>query len=133
MSQATNFLEDKLIDLLFRTLASYKPGALYIALHTADPGETGANAEVTGGSYARVQRDPLDANWDAPSNGLTQNTAVITFPTATASWGTITHFSIWDAASGGNCLVYGTVTPSQSVPSGATASFAAGALDVSVA
>lgn len=131
----TNYLEVELRKHLFRTGSFTKPAALYVSLHTADPAETGAN-EVSGGAYARVQRDPLDANWTAASavDGNTDNAAAITFPTPSANWGTITHFAIWDASSAGNCLVEGTITPNKTVNNGDPApAFAIGALDVTFA
>jgi hypothetical protein len=74
------YLRNEIRKHIFRTGSFTKPSALYISLHTGDPGAAGAN-EVSGGSYARVQRDPLDANWTAPANGQTDNAAAITFPT----------------------------------------------------
>lgn len=108
---------------------------IYLALFTTATSDAGGGTEVTGGSYARVAVQPLDANWTAVSatDGLTDNAAVATFPTATASWGTATHFALMDRLTGGNMLVYKALTTSQLIGSGATASFAAGALDVTIA
>lgn len=130
MSKMSDYLEVELRKHVFRTGSFTKPAALYIGLNTADPTDTGAGAEVAAGGYARVQRDPLDANWSAPdaTGGVTANVAVVTFPAATADWGTVTHFSIWDALAAGNLITYGQLTNSRSVPNGAVASFAAGAL-----
>lgn len=91
---------------------------------------------MSGGSYARVQRDPLDANWTGVSatNGLTDNAAALTFPAPTGNWGQVTHFAILDATSAGNFLVYGSLTTPKTVNSGDPApSFAIGALSVTVA
>lgn len=71
---------------------------VYISLHTADPGNTGAS-EVAGGAYAR-QSIAFTNSGDNPT--LARNNAVVQFPTATANWGTVTHFGLWDAASAGN-------------------------------
>ncbi len=60
----------------------------YLALFTATPANSGSPTnEVTGGSYT------------------------ITFPTATATWGTITEVALCDAATGGNWLVKVAITP----------------------
>ena len=137
MSNASDYLEVQLRAHVFRTASFAKPSALYVSLHTADPADTGAGAEVTGGSYARVQRNPLDANCTAASgtDGATTNAAVITVPAPTANWGTITHFGIWDASTSGNLLVYGAMTGGPYViNSGAPApEFAIGALQVTFA
>lgn len=136
MSAMTDYLEAEIRKHIFRTGSFTKPTALYIALYTAAPGEAGGGTEVTGGSYARVQRDPLDANWTAASttDGKTDNAADITFPAPTANWGTVTHFAILDAASGGNMLFYGALTVAKTVNNGdAAPKFAVGALSVTFA
>jgi hypothetical protein len=136
MSAMTDYLEAEIRKHIFRTGSFTKPSALYIALYTAAPGETGGGTEVTGGSYARVQRDPLDANWTAASStdGLTDNAAAITFPAPTANWGSVTHMAIHDHVSAGNMLIYGALSVAKTVNNGdAAPAFAAGALDVTFA
>jgi len=136
MSAMTDYLEVELRKHLFRTGSMTKPAALHVALFTAAPGETGGGTEVSGGSYARVQRDPSDSNWTGASStdGLTDNAAAITFPAPTANWGVVTHFAILDAASSGNMLIYGALTASKTVNNGdAAPQFAAGALDITFA
>lgn len=136
MSAKSDYLEVELIKHLFRTGSFTKPTVLGIALFTAAPSDSGGGTEVTGGSYARVDHPPLDANWDATSgtDGLTANTSVITFPTPTANWGTITHFAIFDATSGGNMLYHGALTASKTVNNGDPApTFPAGALTITEA
>jgi hypothetical protein len=133
MSKMSDYLEVELRKHLFRTGSFTKPSELHISLHTADPTDDGSGTEVSGGSYARVQRDPLDANWTAASatDGVTDNAAAITFPAPTGNWGSITHFGIWDAASGGNLLIHGALTTPKTVNNGdAAPSFATGALDI---
>lgn len=72
--------------------------ARFISLHTGDPGNTGAN-EVAGGAYAR--QGPVSFSNTGANPSTAANTALVQYPTATASWGTVTHFGIWSAASGG--------------------------------
>lgn len=134
MADMSDFLEQQLLNLLFRTQVAWKPTAIYIALFTAAPSDSGGGTEVTGGSYARQQVTQLDANWNAPGvGGLTDNVSAITFPTATANWGTVTHMAIFDAVSAGNMLFHGALTASKVVNNGDTFEFAAGDLDVTLA
>jgi hypothetical protein len=143
MAAATDYLENQLVDHIFRTASFTKPTALYVALFTNATNDAGGGTEVTGGSYARKQLDPLDTNWNATqggtsgassgTGGLTDNAVDITFVTATASWGTVTNFAIMDALTGGNMLIHGTLTASKTVDDGDTFKFVAGALDVTVA
>jgi len=130
----SDFLEVELRKHIFRTGSYTKPTVLAVSLHTAAPDEDASPTnEVVGGSYARVQRDPLDANWTAVSatDGRTDNAAILTFPTPSANWGSITHIGIWDALSGGNMLMSGALAVAKTVNNGDPGpSFAAGALDI---
>jgi hypothetical protein len=130
MTALTNYTENNLINHIFRTGTFAKPLTLYVGLITAlTDGETGTVTEVTGGSYARVARNPLDANWNvSTTTGTTANTATIQFPEATADWGTVTSLGIWDAATGGNLLIYSALTITRTITNGTTPSFGAGAL-----
>lgn len=134
MSALTNYTENNIINALFRTASFIKPAALYVGLITAFTDlEAGLVTEVTGGSYARIQRNPLDANWNVTTTtGQTANTSPLQFPEATADWGTCTHFGIFDAATGGNLLIYAPLTNTRTITTGTTPSFGAGALTFQV-
>lgn len=108
---------------------------LYISLHTASPGADGQTAnEVTGGSYARVAVTSNTTNWGAATTAdpsVIANATAITFPTATASWGTVTHFGIWNSSTltaAANFVGATVLTAPQAIASSNTASFAVGAL-----
>jgi hypothetical protein len=136
MSKMSDYLEDALRKHIFRTGSFTKPSALWVSLHTADPTDAGTGAEVSGGSYVRVQRDPLDANWSAASatDGITKNSAAITFPAPTANWGVVTHFGIWDASSAGNLICYGQLGTPKTINNGdAAPSFAIDAIVITFA
>lgn len=132
----SDYLEVELRKHIFRTGSFTKPTVLAVALFTAAPSDSGGGTEVSGGSYARVQRDPLDANWTGASatNGLTDNAAALTFPVPSANWGVVTHFGIFDATTGGNLLFHGALTTSKTINNGDPApAFAVGELDVTFA
>lgn len=131
MGALTNYAEDEIVKHIFRTGSFTKPAALYVGLFTAAPGESGGGTEVSGGSYARVQRDPGDANWAATAggNGTTSNSAAVTFPAPTADWGSVTHWGIFDASTAGNLLVYAALTTPKTINNGdAAPSFGVGAM-----
>lgn len=136
MANASDYLEVELRKHIFRTGSFTKPTVLGVALFTVTPSDSGGGTEVTGGSYARVDVPPLDANWTAASatDGVTDNAAAITFPAPSANWGTVVAFGIFDATSGGNLLVWGPITPNKTINNGDPApAFAIGALDVTIA
>lgn len=107
-------------------------GALYISLHTADPGEAGAQntSEAAYTSYARAAIARDAAAWNVTGNTAT-NAAIVAFPAATGGTSTVTHFGIGTAASGaGVLLLSGALTASLAIASGITPDFAIGALSV---
>lgn len=103
MSSLTDAAEIEFVNFQFRTATLAKPTAWWVALYTTATDDTGAGTEVTGGSYARVNLPPLDANWDAPgaTDGKTANSVIVTFPTPTANWGTVTHAALMTLITGG--------------------------------
>ena len=136
MSAMSDYLEVQLRAHVFRTASFTKPTGLWVSLHTADPTDAGTGTEVTGGSYARVARAPLDANWTAASatDGVTTNAAAVTFPAPTANWGVVTHFGIWDAATTGNLIAHGALATPKTINNLDPApSFAIGAISVTFA
>lgn len=96
--------------------------SLYVALHTADPGETGdqTTSETTYTGYARVAVARTSGGWTVTGSSVSP-VAAITFPQCTGGTATITHFSVGTAASGAGKILYkGTVTPNISVSNGVT-------------
>lgn len=125
----SDYLENKLLDHVLKTTSFSQPAGIFIGLSTADPTDDASGiAEPVGGAYARVQSD----TWDAAASRATENTNVITFPTATDTWGTVTHVFISDAITGGNMLAHTALTSPRTINSGNTEIFAAGAIDISV-
>ncbi len=122
----SDYLEIKVLDHVFGKAAYTMPTA-YIGLSTADPLDTGAGlAEPVGGAYARVATAAVD--WNSAAAGAISNANAITFTQATASWGTVTHFAVFDAATGGNMLASGLLTISKAVGNGDTVKFDIGQL-----
>jgi hypothetical protein len=129
----SNYLEDEIIKHIFRTGSFVKPTNLYVALFTADPTDADSGTEVAGGSYARVQTGPADAEWTATvgGDGETSNVNAVTFPAPTGDWGQATHFGICDASAAGNLLYHGPLTQNKTINNGDSApSFPGGALTV---
>ena len=132
----SNLLEDGVLNHVFRAVAFPTLGvAVHVGLLTAAPTDAGGGTEVTGGAYARVAVTRATTTFAAPVDNAgsqrTSNSAAVTFPTPTAAWGTVTHFGIYDAATVGNLLYWGTLGTSRTIASGDTApSFAIGALTI---
>jgi len=130
MGGFSDYWENKILDHIFGK-GSYTPPTIYVGLSSADPTDDSSGlAEPSGNGYARVQTSPSD--WNAASNGSLDNAGDITFAQATGSWGTITHFALFDAATAGNMLAHGTLSQSKAIGESDTARFEAGDLDISL-
>lgn len=133
MPALSDYLENALLDHLLGG-PDYTPAVThYIALFTAAPTDAGGGTEVpSSNNYVRAAVTNNTINWPTSSSNSKANANVITFPTSSGSWGTITHFGIFDALSGGNLLAWAALTSSQAVGTGDTPDFAVGALQVSL-
>ena len=140
----SDFLENKLIDQLFRGQTAPTTTTLYVGLLTAAPSDSGGGTEVSGGSYARASIASSLANWagtqaagstvaSSGTGGQTSNNTAITFATPTAGWGTVTHFGIFDASSGGNLLFWGALTIAKTINQADTVTFPAASLSITFA
>jgi hypothetical protein len=108
-------------------------GSVFIALHTADPGEAGnqSTSEATYTGYARVAVARGSGTLTVTGTAPTQvaNVAAVTFGLCTVGSNTITHFSIGYQTSGATkIIVSGALNASLAVSVGITPSFAASAL-----
>lgn len=101
---ATVYLEQRVLSHTLAYGAYTAPTLVFLALCTSEPSRTVAGTEVVGGGYARIQGTFALAG--TPDN-VASNAATIEYPTATASWGTVGWFEVWDAVSGGNRLYWG--------------------------
>ena len=99
----------------------------FVSLHSADPGSTGAS-EVTGGAYARQGPVAFSEAGNEPT--VASNSAIVTFPQATAAWGAIGYFGLWTALTGGTFQGSGALTAPGPVNNGDTARFLVGSLTI---
>jgi hypothetical protein len=127
MAEMSNFLEDALINATLRATTYTSVATVYVSLWTSDPTDAGSGTEVSGGSYARTA-----VTFGAPSNGVTTNSADVTFPTATASWGVVGWIGINDAASSGNLLYHSPLDTSKTIDSGDIFKISTGNLSVTL-
>jgi acyl-coenzyme A synthetase/AMP-(fatty) acid ligase len=127
MSAFSDYLENALLNHILRNTAMTSPSEVYVALFTSATTGAGGGTEVSGGGYARQQ-----VSFNAPSNGSVTNSADVTFPEATADWGTISHFAIYDAATNGNMLFHGALDTAKNVNTGDVFKFPAGAITITL-
>jgi len=126
MSAMSDYLENEILDHILGTGAYTAPTTVYVGLSTATLADDASGTELSGNGYARQS-----ASFNAAASGTADNSAAIEFPAATASWGTISHFGIYDAASSGNLLIHGAFTAAKLIDTGDILKISAGDLDVS--
>lgn len=130
MSAFSNYLENLIINNVLGQAAMPAIPNLYFALFTAGPTDSGGGTEVSGTNYARVNVTNNTTNFPTATTGLKQNATAIVFPTAGGSWGTVTHWGIFDASSSGNLLFHGALDSAKAVGSGDAPSLAISALSI---
>ena len=130
MSEMSNYLENALINVTLRATSYTAPTTVYVALYTTDPTDADIGTEVStsGTGYARTA-----VTFAAPSNGVSTNSADVTFPTATASFGTVTHIGLRDASTAGNLLYHTPLDASKTIASGDIFKISTGNLSVTLA
>ena len=131
MPGPTNELEQAILNHIFGKATYTPPTNWFVGVSTTTPSDDGSGfTEPAGGSYARVSTAASDwgtASGTAPA--ALSNSSVITFPAATADWGTVTYFGLFEAATGGTPKITGSFpSPGIAVGSGQTLEFAAGTI-----
>lgn len=132
MSDLSNYSKDRLVNHLLGVQAFTMPTTVYIAAFTAvTNAEAGTGTEVSGAGYTRVA---VTFSQSTGGAGATSNPGIVAFPTATANYpAQVTHAGIFDAPSGGNCLLkLKALTTPRTVLSGQTLRFPVGDIDVAL-
>ena len=127
MAELSNYLENKLLDHVLRNESFTSPTTVYVDLYTSNPGDDNSGTEVSGGSYARQILNVTTA-----TGGIVTSSADVTFPQATAQWGTISHIGLLDALSSGNLLMHTPLTTSRLVDTGDVIKISTGDLTASL-
>jgi hypothetical protein len=129
MAGKSDYLEAAVLDHILGGPDFERPETVYVALFCTLPNDAGGGTEVASGvGYARVAVANDDTNFPAATGAGKKNGTAVTYPTATASWGTVVGFGLFDALTGGNLLYWGGLTVSKTVAINDTPSFAANSL-----
>lgn len=105
-------LADSWLNVLRATAPTTFGGTLFVGLHTADPGAAGTTA-VSAGSTTRQS-----FTFNAPSSHILALTATPTAWTNGGTSETLTHVSVWSAASAGTFLFSAALSAGQAWASG---------------
>lgn len=126
----SNAFETDLLSLVFNgtAIANLADNAasspltnLYLALHTADPGEAGnqSTSEIAYTGYSRVAVARTAGGWTITGNSVSPVAAIEFGEMTGGTGGTVTHASIGTASSGAGKILYsGALTPTIAVATG---------------
>jgi hypothetical protein len=115
MSALSDYAELKLLDHMLKSDTTWSnPGSVFIALATGSFSDDATGTELSGNGYARKEI----TFGSSAASGSISNTAAVEFAAATGSWGTVSHFAIFDASTSGNMLVHGALTASKAIGTG---------------
>lgn len=124
----SNTFETRVLTWVFTSSSATRPTAWYMALFTSNPADDASGTEVStsGTAYAR-QSATFTVSGDTASNS-----AAIEFPTATASFGTVSHVGVFDASTGGNLIAYAALSASKAIDTGDVFRIPSGDFDVTL-
>lgn len=107
------------------------PNKVYLGLSSTAPAVDGSGVSepLASAGYERVEL----TNLGEPSNGMISNDSEISFPESSASWGTVTHFVLYDAPTNGNLLMFNVLSQSRSVETATIVMVKTGSLKLTLA
>lgn len=124
----SNTFETHVLNYVFTATSVTRPTAWYVALFTSNPAEDASGTEVSTSGTAYARRTVAFT----VSGNLATNNAAIEFPTATASFGTVTHIGVFDASTSGNLIAYSALSASKAIATGDVFRIPTGDLDITL-
>lgn len=128
---STYFLNCIMGNVFQTKLSPGLPSKVYLGLSSSAPDVDGSGATepLASAGYSRVELNSLDV----PTNGVITNKSEISFPESSASWGTVTHFVLYDAPVNGNLLMFNVLSQARSVEQTTIVMVKAGSLKLTLA
>lgn len=124
----SDYLELKFLDHFTGTASTTAPSAVYLGLSTGSLADDNSGTELSGNNYSRKA-----ITFASASGGSIASNAAVEFDAATGSWGSVSHFGIYDAASSGNLLFHGAFSAAKTIASGDVLKVASGSLTITAA
>tara|TARA_R100001460_G_scaffold53096_1_gene92031 strand:- start:1264 stop:1650 length:387 start_codon:yes stop_codon:yes gene_type:complete len=124
----SNTFETHVLNYVFTATSVTRPTAWYVALFTSNPAEDASGTEVSTSGTAYVRKTVAFT----VSGNLATNSAAVEFPTATASFGTVTHIGVFNASTSGDLIAYSALSASKAIATGDVFRIPAGDLDITL-
>lgn len=131
MANASNYLENAVLNYFLRNQAVPQPTQLFLALYINDPTDDDVGTEIAGGAYNRKQIT-FGAPLQVGTKAVISNNAKVEYEIATSDWGKVSHWGIRDAATGGNLLVRGNFSRADNIFTGNRFSIEVGNLQITI-
>lgn len=128
---STYFLNCIMGNVFMTKLSPTLPKKVYLGLSSTAPqvDGTGVSEPLASAGYQRVEL----TNLGEPVNGVVSNGGEIQFDESSASWGTITHFVLFDSPTDGNLLMFNQLSQSRSVETATLVMVKTGSLKLTLA
>ena len=127
MSALSDTMETHLLQYLFNSNSLVRPSSLFLALHTANPTDSGGN-EISGNGYSRKAITFGNVTGDTATSNST-----VTFDACTGSaWGNVTHCSIHTASTAGTMICHSALTLAKNIQVGDILQVASGSISVTL-
>ena len=133
MSEASDYVENQILDCYLNQSNITAPTAIYLGLHTASPADDASGTEVSGNGYARVAITTKFSAASGTGGSLSSNADITGFAASGGNWGTVSHVGIWDASTSGNLLFHTALDSSAAVNDGDSYQISSGNLTITVA
>ena len=133
----TDYIVNEFLKRLGGLLANQ--GSCYIGLSSTEPNVAGGGiTEPVGNGYARALFGTNNSSYgtnhaEINDNKELTNKDIIYFGEATGNWGTLTHYCLFSAATGGNLLAYGALTSPIAPVNGTVPLIRAGEIKITLA
>ena len=127
MSELSNHLENKFLEITLKGATAYTVATPYLALFSTDPTDAGSGTECSWAGYARQSM-----TFGTVSGGSVSSSGTIAFPAVAGSNVTITHIGIYDASSSGNLLYHTPLDVSKTLSADDVMSVAGGGISVTL-
>ena len=128
MSAMSDYLENAFLSHFCSVSSTTMPAAVYLGLSTASMNDDDSGTELSGSGYARQA-----ITFAAAASASISSNAAAEFPAATGSWGSDSHWAIYDAATAGNQLFHGSFATAKTIATGDILKVASGDLTITAA
>jgi len=120
----SDYARDAVIDHVLGTTSFTMPTTVWVRLHVGDPSSDGSTNGASNGTRKQATMGSAVA-------GTASNSGNISWSASETADERLTAVSIWDAETGGNCLIYGGLASPVVTAAGSAFSFPATNLSVS--